>query len=264
MIELNEATFIIPISIESEDRRSNTYTTLKYLFKNLQTNILIFEYSKTSHVEKILSELDFNNNYVYYKFIKNDSNIFHRTKILNEMLNIVNTPITINYDIDILLKPQSYKKTCNLITDGYDLVYPYFWGDSQYQVLYSGRSKILKSQSLNFLTNTDYKIARSEFGHCQFFNTESYVSGGMENENFISYAPEDQERGYRFRKLGYQVCWSDDYVYHLEHTRTSNSNSTNPLMKKNIELFEYIKSLSKEDLRKYYINSEYIKKYIQS
>ena len=39
--------------------------------------------------------------------------------------------------------------------------------------------------------------------------TEIYKKAYGENENFISYGPEDQERAYRFKKLGYKVEWYD-------------------------------------------------------
>jgi hypothetical protein len=83
----------------------------------------------------------------------------------------------------------------------------------------------------------------------------------MENEGFISYAPEDQERGYRFKKLGYNVMWSTDYVYHIEHTRGINSSARNPMMEVNNKLFDRIKSLSLDELKEYYKNVDYIKKY---
>ena len=112
------------------------------------------------------------------------------------------------------------------------------------------RSKL--SGDYNVLSDTDMSIYNSQYGHCQFFNRWSYIEGGKENEGFIAYAPEDQERGYRFNKLGYNVEWSDDYVYHLEHTRGPNSSLDNPMMAQNDDLFTYIKSLSKEQLIEYY------------
>ena len=33
----------------------------------------------------------------------------------------------------------------------------------------------------------------------------SIIEGGMENENFRAYAPEDKERYFRFTTLGYKV-----------------------------------------------------------
>lgn len=191
MIDLKNTTFIIPISLESEDRKFNANLTLRYLCENLNTNIIIFEYDTEPKLYKILNNLSFKCCSIYHKFIENVSgnNIFHRTKLLNEMLNIVETPVVVNYDIDIILDIDTYQKCSNLITNGMDLVYPYFFGDSQRQINYSGRQKLLDSLSLQSLSSKDYTLAKSEYGHCQFFNTKSYKQGGMENEQFISYAP---------------------------------------------------------------------------
>lgn len=253
MIDLKNVTFIIPIRIESEDRKTNTLLSINYLCKYLETNIIILENDNSQKIPEILNNIDIGNSLITYIFLKNETGeIFHRTKFLNMMLNKVSTPIVVNYDVDVLLKPHVYLKCRDLILAGQDLVYPYFWGNSQYQVFYSGRDKIYSTYDLNSLIESDVNLTRSEYGHCQFFNTKKYISGGMENEGFVSYAPEDQERGYRFKKLGYNVMWADEYVYHLEHTRGINSSSANPMMNKNNKLFDFIKTLSKEELFEYY------------
>lgn len=261
MIDLRQATFIIPIGIESKDREINTFITLSYLCKHLDTNIIIYEFDDTSKVESILSKIEKRNTSINHIFKKKNHSLFHRTKFLNEMLVLVKTPVVINYDIDILLQPSVYKKCVDKIINGQDLVYPYFWGDSQKRIYYKGRDKIIKSLDLSVLENGDTDTVRSEYGHCQFFNTESYKKGGMENELFISYAPEDQERGYRFKTLGYNVEWSNDLVYHIEHTRGENSSSANPMMNQNNNLFKMIKELNNGSLINYYKNIDYLKKY---
>lgn len=260
-IDLKNTTFMIPVGIESEDRRINTEITLSYLCKHLETNIIIYEFSKFPEIDDILKKIDSGNNNIKHIFKKSDDVIFHRTRFLNEMLDLVETPVVVNYDVDILLEPNVYKKCSDKIINGADLVYPYFWGDSQRRIFYSGRGKIKNGLDVSVLDNNDFDTCRSEYGHCQFFKTETYKKGGMENEGFISYAPEDQERGYRFKFLGYDVQWSEDYVYHIEHTRGINSSSANPMMQNNNNLFGYIKSLSKDDLIRYYQNVEYLKKY---
>lgn len=263
MIDLSDTTFIIPIGIESEDRKQNAIITLSYLCKHLNSNIIIFEYDKLPKVHNIINSINTHTTTIDHIFMPNTSSndIFHRTRFLNEMLVKVTTPVVVNYDIDILLEPQAYRKCSDFIRKGHDLVYPYFWGDSQYQINYQGRHKVLQSLSLNSLTSSDKNLTRSEYGHCQFFKTSSYLEGGMENEGFISYAPEDQERGYRFKKLGYNVMWSTDYVYHIEHTRGINSSSRNPMMEINNKLFDQIKSFSLDELKEYYKKADYIKKY---
>jgi hypothetical protein len=260
-IDLKDTTFIIPVGIESEDRRLNTEITLSYLCKHLNTNIIIYECSKNSEASDIISRIDQKGSSIELIFKYSDNPIFHRTMFLNEMLDQVKTSVVVNYDIDVLLEPNVYKKCSDKIINGSDLVYPYFWGDSQRRIFYSGRDKIRESLELSSLDHLDFDHCRSEYGHCQFFSTDSYKKGGMENEEFISYAPEDQERGYRFKFLGYKVEWSDDYVYHIEHTRGINSSSSNPMMKHNNQIFSYIKSLSKEELIRYYQNVGYLKKY---
>jgi predicted glycosyltransferase involved in capsule biosynthesis len=187
--------------------------------------------------------------------------VFHRTQYLNMMLSEVKTPVVVNYDIDILLDPSVYLKCQNMILGGHDLVYPYSFGESQKQIKYSGRDKLISNLDIEDLSDDDIFLTLSKYGHCQFFNTESYIGGGMENEGFISYGPEDIERAYRFEKLGYKVVWNNNFIYHIEHSRGFNSSTKNPYFEANEELYEYIKSLSDSELCKYYNEIDYLKKY---
>ena len=263
-LDLTQTTFIIPLCIESEDRAQNAEIVLSYLCKHLKTNIIIYEYDKgQSKLTPILEKIDLGEIKLDHWFVENKTGnkTFDRTRFLNEMTVSVKTPVVVNYDIDILMEPKSYEKCQEFILGGHDLIYPYFWGDSQWQVYKSGREKIKQTLTLDSLNAKDKNLTRSEFGHLQFFKKSSYFEGGLENENFLDWGPEDQERGYRFKKLGYVVVWSSFYVYHIEHSRTSSSSQQNPYFKHNVELFEKIKKMSKEELRSYCDNVDYMKKY---
>jgi hypothetical protein len=84
----------------------------------------------------------------------------------------------------------------------------------------------------------------------------------MENENFISWSPEDKERYLRFKILGYNVGRIDySYVYHLEHFRGHNSGFGNPHIRRNNELWDYLQSLNQKQLERYYQSQKYLKKY---
>ena len=50
--DLSQATFIIPIRIESPDRLRNVITTTAFLLENFDTNIIIQEVDKHSVFEK--------------------------------------------------------------------------------------------------------------------------------------------------------------------------------------------------------------------
>ena len=44
------------------------------------------------------------------------------------------------------------------------------------------------------LLESHSRINDARYGFCQFFDREVYINGGGENEKFIAYAPEDEER----------------------------------------------------------------------
>lgn len=260
-LDLTKTTFIIPVSIESVDREINTRITLLYLTKYLDTNIIVLEHDIISpKMGRIIRELGLQNK-VKYIYSDDDKIIFHRTKFLNQMLDLVTTPVTVNYDVDILLEPETYFESQEKILDGCDLIYPYGFGKFQKSIYGSGRDKLIREMSLDSLSDTDVLLSESKYGHCQFFNTKSYRNGGMENENFISYGPEDIERAYRFEKLGYNVSWCENYVYHIEHTRGINSSEKNPYFKENMKLYDDLILLDDKEFKNYYKNVDYIKKY---
>ncbi len=268
-INLSEATFIIPIRIESPDRLRNVVTTTAFLMENFDTNIIIKEVDNEPVFQRdalpLLEEiLDFNiwENFNYI-FERSDDPLFHRQRVLNEMIMEADTHIVVNYDCDAILPLESYELAYKGIMDGvYDIVYPYGSGEYQKQV---AATDVTVSQ---FLETGDYEfldavsnISTSDFGWAQFFKRSTYIQGGMENENFKAYAPEDKERYYRFVTLGYSVGRLNNYVYHLEHARGENSWFNNPHMQGNNAEWEKIKTMSKDNLLQYYSEQEYLNKY---
>ena len=264
---LTEATFIIPIRIESSDRLRNVITTTAFLLENFDTNIIIKEVDQESIFEKealpILKEiLDVDVN-VFHIFEKSNSPSFHRQKVLNEMIMEAKTKVIINYDCDVILPLDSYKVAYDFIMNNdFDVVYPYGQGSYQKQVNATDEivSKFLETGDYSYLDNNS-NIYLSDFGWVQFFNRQVYIDGGMENENFVAYAPEDKERFYRFTTLGYNVGRIDYIVYHLEHVRGHNSWLNNPHMQQNNNIWNQIQKMNCEQLKEYYSNQDYLKKY---
>ena len=271
MKNLKDCTFMIPVRIEHQDRYNNAKSVLGFLNHHFETNISIYEVSESGE-----SKLDFLSG---LKNLKIDHIIetlpirkaFHRTKYLNIMLDKVKTPVVVNYDIDVFLPPQSYLTCRDRIVNGeIDVYYPYSFGISQYQVPSSvDRTQFnLDFSPQSILTdwgnNSPTGIRRyySEYGHCIFFNTEVYRKFGGENEEFISYGPEDKERGIRFKELTNKVEWLDDVVFHFEHHRGNDSSLANPYTQPNNILLSQIQSLIKDGgLVEYYRDRPYYKEY---
>lgn len=271
MENLKDCTFMIPIRIEHQDRYNNAKSVLGFLNHHFQTNVIIYEVSESGE-----SRIDFLPDLKNLKIdhiIKplSASEAFHRTRYLNVMLDKVKTPVVVNYDIDVFLPPQSYITCRDRIVKGeIDVYYPYTFGASQYQVLSSvDRTQFnldFSPQSIlsNLSNHSQGGIRRyySEYGHCIFFNTEVYREFGGENEEFISYGPEDKERGIRFKAFTDKVEWLDDVVFHFEHHRGNDSSLANPYTQPNNMLLGKIQSLVKDGgLVEYYWDRPYYKEY---
>jgi predicted glycosyltransferase involved in capsule biosynthesis len=272
MIDLKKCTFIIPIKIEHIDRLRNLRTTLGYLNNHFQTNVILYEIEdsvsemvkrENQHLYKLDDFKNLNLNHILKKF--SSIEFFHRTMYLNEMLEMVETEVVCNYDIDVILPVESYAKSVSRILDGeLDVAYPYLFGDSQFQVFQNfDRSEFEKSWDLSDVLSQKDKINRyhSEYGHCIFFNTQGYRELGGENEYFKSYGPEDKERGMRFIRCGKKVEWIPADVFHFEHYRSNDSSPSNPNIDFNNYLFSKLSSKTKEELIEYYSNVEYRSKY---
>lgn len=261
MFELTDTTFIIPIYVESDDRYNNAKSVLSYLNKHFKTNVIIHEFIQKSTKLNFISKLK--NLKITHLKEKHDGITYHRTRQLNEMLSLVKTPVVCNYDIDVVLPVSSYIISEYLLKNKiYDVVYPYGFGKFQYQVL-SGfdRPKFDTKHNLEDIEVHYLNLERSEYGHCIFFDTEKYRQIGCENENFISYGPEDVERYERCSKLDLKIHRVDNNVYHFEHSRTEFSDHSHKNFINNQKLYDYIKSMSKEKLIKYYSDLDYLEKY---
>ena len=275
MINLKNCTFIIPIRIESEDRMRNVITVLCYLLENFDTKVILKEVDTESVFEKeVLPQIkeylgDAINNLTYV-FEQSDDPVFYRMKIINEMIDMSDTSIIANYDGDVLFKPETYIKAVEMINAGYDIVYPYGFGEYQKQVFADDElvSEFLSHDCDFSILDSKSKMYDAQYGHVQFLNRKSYIEAGMENENFRGSSPEDKERHYRFEKMGYKIGRIDDQVYHLEHSRGRNSwphsIEGNPYMRENFGVWERIQQMTGEELKEYYSNQEYLKKYVSS
>ena len=275
--DLTKCTFIIPLRIETADRMRNITTSLIYLLRNFDTHVIvkeldtesIFEQQVVPMLKAALEPQRFAR--IKHIFEKTDDFTFHRTKILNDMLWMSETPVTVNYDSDILLPVETYIAAQNMIVNEYinpdvkdgvppKIVYPYGYGMFQYQLHIddSHVTEFINSQFNFEAFNGRMRHWDAKYGFCQFVDTEEYKKLGGENENFIAYGYEDDERFHRFNLLS-SVARLNDNVFHMEHGRTKNSWFNNPHCESNKKLWEELKVKGTKGLREYYENVDYMK-----
>ena len=261
---LSNTTFIVPLRIESFDRLRNVVVSSIYLLDNTDCTLIIkeadsesaFEASALPQIRECVGEEKCKR--LIHVFEKNDDQFFHRTRLLNDMVMMTKTPVVVNYDCDILLPLESMVEVI-LEVSKYGLS---LWdGNWQYQIF-------TDDDLVSRFINNDYdlgilrersRVYDAKYGFCQFYSTEKYIEGGLENENFIAYGYEDNERYHRFNKLGYKVGRYDGNVYHMEHERTPNSWFTNPYIENNKNLYEMILKFDTQELSDYYQGQEYLK-----
>jgi hypothetical protein len=265
MNDLTNATFIIPVRLDSQERLVNAQINIPYLFKHFTTNVILMEIDSHQH-----SELHFDYPGYKYIFLKDDSPVFHRTKYLNLMLDMVTTDVVVNHDLDVILPVESYITAYNkILIEKYDMWFPFSTPPGTLYV--DDKTELLRTLDWSSLDIKNIRKGDAGSGFTIFFDTNTYRKYGGENEEFISYAPEDKERYYRFATLGCKVTpyinrpsdgylinyfpsysGSGNYVCHLEHPRYSNSNTNNPHFKQGYELYRKLTSMNRDELLKYY------------
>jgi len=245
MIDFKDVTFIIPIRFDSEDRKRNFKITINFLEKTFDTNIIVLESDKDSN-EEFVRTVSSKLNYV---FEKSENNLFHRTKLLNVMTKMSETNIVVNYDIDVVFKPDQYLACREILKNGFNFVFPY--SGKFYDIKPSFFEKVESSDFDSIDLNLCTLFNPNSFGGALFFNKDVYQSIGLENENFISWGHEDWERIGRIQKMGHQIARVNGVLYHLTHKRSINSSDSNPKYHSNGKEYEKVMSMTKETLQEY-------------
>lgn len=251
--DIKNCTFIIPVRIDSQDRINNLFTSVRYIQKHFNTNILIYEEDKDSKLQNSIHLLGD----AKFIFNKSDNQLFYKTKCINNAVKIIETEYFCIYDTDIVLPSEQILETIKKLESGYETVYPY---DGRFimmpkkytQQIYNNMTLvgINLSECKYGLGMKELSDDRQSFGGCVFFNKESFIRTGMANENIVSYGPEDAEIAYRFRLLTkfYRVFGP---LYHMDHVRFINSDDNHPMTEHNHNEFKKIMNMSKNDLVEY-------------
>jgi hypothetical protein len=260
IIDMNDFTFLIPIKIESQDRLNNLQIVISYLNNNFKTNLILCEQGnhKISSILESMKSDNLNITTLYLEDISNEEPIY-RTKMLNKMAKIASTKFISIYDSDVIFLQQQYKDVIKTLRNNQaDIVYPY---DLHfYDVPKSYNHLIVELNSPGIIDkNFCGDLNPNSVGGAIFFNRQVFLDGGMENEHFVSFGPEDWERYLRFKTLGYRIKREKGCLFHLSHLRTKDSCDKNPYFLSNSAECWKIQAMSKDELKKYMLTWEWLK-----
>jgi hypothetical protein len=243
MIDLKDVTFTIPVAFDHPDRKANLELSLHLIQSAFDTNVIICEQggNKFEYTKKWARYVGFN------------SRTFHRTKMLNDMCNLAETEIIVNWDCDVIIPPMQLLMAVEELRAGAEMVFPY---DGKFARMsrITWYPQIQKHRDIGIVGATAFKgreEGHNSVGGAVLFNKAAFIDGGMENEHFISFGPEDCERHDRFKMLGYDIRRVRGALFHLNHYVGPNSSSRNPHFKANHQELEKIRAMSRGELQSY-------------
>ena len=261
-----DLTFLIPTRIETEDRLRNVIASVSYLLKHVNARVIVKEVShRNTFRYRALPEIKkyVDTERLTHLYEESDEPLFCKSRVLNDLIAASNTKVVANYDVDCILPVSSYRQAYELIiNDQADVVYPYQCGIYQWCADFNMEiyEEFVRSSRGTDVLDRRKRLSNSTIGWCQFVNRQKYINSYMMNENFVSWGCEDDEFYYRMNVLGNRIARIDNYVYHLEHSRTHNSWFSNPNFNNNWQLWNTIKTFDKDQLVEYYKNQDYLKK----
>jgi SAM-dependent methyltransferase len=242
-LPLHELTFTIPVFLDHPTRKENLDLCLFLLQSAFDSNYIVceqggqaFEYTRQ-----------------WATYLHSDSPVFHRTQMLNAMSVSAETPFVANWDCDVIVPPAQIWLAVESLRAGADMVFPY---DGRFARMPRGEwfPQIQHYADIGIVRDTLFKGREPEHhsvGGAVLWNKESFIEGGMENEHFISFGPEDCERHDRFKALGFQIERIGGTLFHMNHYVGPNSSPRNPHFKANEQELEKIRAMNKMDLKTY-------------
>lgn len=240
-VDLSDVTFIIPVAYDHNDRKENLELAIKNLKAQFDCVVIVGEQGG-----KHFYGVGFGDIYLEFDYKK-----FHRTKMLNVMSDLAGTPIVINYDADVIIPAMQIIEAVQRIRNGVDFVYPYDGRFARVPRLHY--DTVNSFNDVGMLAGHKFKGTlegdASSVGGCIAYNKYSFFEAGGENENFISYNPEDLERVERFKKLGYKVERVNGILYHIDHYISADSSQQNPDY--NMGEFRKVQKMDKAQLLTY-------------
>lgn len=248
---MENLTYIMPFRIDCEERSHNLYFTLDWL-KQTECMILLLEADSFPKFDR--SKAGDN---ILYDFVKDDDDIFYRTKYINKLMRKAETVIVAVWDTDIITDYSQINETTCLIVGGCTIAYPY---SGEYVMLSDTLTKLfMQRRDINELKERSLEpvFKRPFCGGAFLVDKKRYLSIGGENENFYGWGPEDAERLRRVQIMGHKVSWlKSGQAYHLFHPRKEcNSLLKEKLITHNREELIRVCNMDRLQLSSYIINN---------
>ena len=246
MSDLSDTTITIPVRFDSTARVRNLKVVLRFLTHHFKAPILVCEEGDRPRAPDFLPEFS---GRVGFVFERSESPYFHKTRCLNRLAVEARTPCILSHDTDVLAPAESYRAARTLLERGCHMAFPY--DGLCLNVREADMARIWSGLSLAHLSQKNCPVyVAHTYGGAALVSREAFLEAGMENENFLAWGLEDNERVVRFSLLGYRIARVPGPLFHLEHPCPPGQIGTkNPHYLANEREYRRILGLSPQQLR---------------
>lgn len=238
---LDHATFTIPLRIDSADRLANVLAVVGALRRSYSSRIIVGAENAAALRALLPGGVEL------IELESQPGLPFHHTRVVNELARAAETPVLINNEADVLIPLDQLLEAVRKVADGdADLVLPYDHGVG----VAPGERLALASRPITAADAA--RQARSHWdviGGCVVWSARAFVAFGMENEHFVSWGLEDDERLVRVRALGGRIDRVPGPLFHLDHRRGPDSTENTIYHTSNSHELARIRSLPRRALR---------------
>ena len=219
--DLSDVTFVVPLRIDSPERKANIDTLIKYTFRNFRTKFIILEADLERRYFPESDQKGFR-----YEFIEDKDEVFHRTLWINRLINLSDTPIVGIWDADAIAPVGQITDAVGRILSGEAvLCFPY---DGKFYSCDKITSDLFRKHLNIEIPGKRVPVMNLMHGYHSvggafFVNKNKYLAAGGENESIYGWGPKDTERVKRLEISGMPVFYSDGNLFHLWHPMGKNS-----------------------------------------
>ena len=219
--DLSDVTFVVPLRIDSPERKANIDTLIKYTFRNFRTKIIILEADSERRYFPETDQEGFQ-----YEFIEDKDEVFHRTLWINRLINLSDTPIVGIWDADAIAPVDQISDAVGRIRSGEAMLcFPY---DGRFYSCDKLTSDLFRKHLNIEIPGKRVPVMNLMHGYHSvggafFVNKNKYLAAGGENESIYGWGPEDTERVKRLEISGMPVYYSSGNLYHIWHPMGKNS-----------------------------------------
>ena len=241
-VKSDDLTIVIPLRVDSARRLHNAVVCTNTLLASTTSRVIVGTHSPEAIADHFDSRVEI------IRIDDDPLQNFHRTRIINSLTEHVKTEFFANLDCDIVVSPHQWQQTLEALrTQSADVVYPY-----------DGEMIEIPYAYFPWIENNDFDslplalrvvIHKNSVGGCVVWRRQAFLEFGMENEHFVSWGFEDDERLARAQTLGLGIHRIPGPVFHLHHPRGPNSTGIHPFYEKNQQELQRISQMSSTELR---------------